>query len=153
MDEAFVTRAAPLLKDGYSADSVTASILADDPELLVEARCNEDRSLHIGDRVLRFEAYEELRRTFTLFVQAYEGDRDVQRISHAYGATRIDFHNGVSILFRVDGRSAKAREIWQQFATSLTARGWHLAVGCGNVQIVIPGDGGPATDQYVEVVS
>ncbi|MCX4912836.1 hypothetical protein [Streptomyces sp. NBC_00687] len=46
-----------------------------------------------------------------------------------------------------------AREIWRRLAEELTARGWYLSVGCGNVQIVIPGDGGPATDQYVEVLS
>ncbi len=46
-----------------------------------------------------------------------------------------------------------ARLLWQQFAALLTERGWYLAVGCGNIQIVIPGDGGPTTDRYVEVAS
>ncbi|MFJ4828423.1 hypothetical protein ACIP79_00555 [Streptomyces sp. NPDC088747] len=46
-----------------------------------------------------------------------------------------------------------ARLLWQRFAEALSARGWHLSVGCGNVQICIPGDGGPSTDRYVEVVS
>lgn len=100
MDEAFVSRAAPLLKDGYSADSVIASILADDPGLLREALCNGPHPVGFGDRVLRFEAHGELRRIFALFVQAYEGDRDVRRVSYAYGNERIDFHDWTSILFR-----------------------------------------------------
>lgn len=45
-----------------------------------------------------------------------------------------------------------ARQIWRRLAQELTQRGWHLAVGCGNVQICIPGDGGPETDRYVEVI-
>lgn len=46
----------------------------------------------------------------------------------------------------------EAREIWRRFAAEVSARGWYLSVGCGTVHIVIPGDGGPLTDQYVEVV-
>lgn len=53
----------------------------------------------------------------------------------------------------MDDNEADARRIWRELAQELTSRGWYLSVGCGNVQIVIPGDGGPMTDQYVEVLS
>lgn len=52
-----------------------------------------------------------------------------------------------------DDAETEAREMWRLLAGELAARGWHLSVGCGNVQICIPGDGGPTTDRYVEVVS
>lgn len=104
MDEAFVNRAAPLLKDGYSAASVVAAVADDDPGLLRMAHCNGPCWLDLEDRVMRFTDRAELRRVFALFVQAYEGAPFVRRVSYAYGNERIDFHNHTSILFRVQPR-------------------------------------------------
>ncbi|MET7475076.1 DUF6221 family protein [Streptomyces sp. NPDC005648] len=92
--EWFVTTAAALLKDGHTPDSVAAAIITGNHELLRPARSN-------GERVLRFRNRQELRAGFALFAWAYEGDRFVKRVSHAYGGERIDFHNGTSVLFHV----------------------------------------------------
>lgn len=102
MDEAFVSRAAPLLKGGYSADSVTVAIVADDLTLLRTAHCNGPCWLDLEDRVMRFTDRAEGHRVFALFVQAYEGDPFVRRVSYVYGDERIDFQDWTSVLFRVD---------------------------------------------------
>ncbi|MGW3410278.1 hypothetical protein [Streptomyces sp. NPDC000888] len=86
--------AAALLREGYTPGSVTAAIASNDPELLRQACCNQGRTLY-------FDNHRELRHAFALFVQAYEGDPCLQRVGRAFGDERIDFHNGVSVLFRV----------------------------------------------------
>lgn len=92
--EWFVTKAAALLKDGHTPDSIAAAITTGNHELLRPARSNVER-------VLRFRNRQELHAGFTLFAWAFEGDRLVKRVSHAYGGERIDFYNGTSILFHV----------------------------------------------------
>lgn len=87
-------RAAALLKDGHTPDSVAAAIITGNHELLRPARSNVER-------VLRFRNRQELRAGFTLLAWAYKGDRFVKRVSRAYGGEQIDFHNGTSILFHV----------------------------------------------------
>lgn len=92
--EWFVTKAAALLKDGHTPDSIAAAIITGNHELLRTARGNVER-------VLRFQNRQELRAGFTLFAWAYQGDRFVKRVSHANGGERIDFQNGTSVLFHV----------------------------------------------------
>lgn len=46
----------------------------------------------------------------------------------------------------------EARLLWQQFEALLKERGWYLVVGDSTVHVCIPGDGGPLTNRYVEVV-
>jgi hypothetical protein len=90
--ERFVTKAAALLKDGHTPDSVAAAIITGNREMLRPARSNIER-------LLRFRNRQELRAGFTLFARAYQGDSFVKRVSHAYRSERIDFRNGTSILF------------------------------------------------------
>ncbi len=92
--EWFATKAAALLKDGHTWDSIAAAIITGNHELLRPARSNVER-------VLRFRNRQELRSAFALFVWAYKGDRFVKRVSHVYGRERIDFHNDTSVLFHV----------------------------------------------------
>lgn len=92
--EWIVTKAAALLKDGHTPDSVAAAIITGNHELLRPARSNVER-------VLRFRNRQELHARFALFARAYEGDHFVKRVSRAYGGERIDFYNGTSILFHM----------------------------------------------------
>ncbi|WP_406365277.1 hypothetical protein [Streptomyces sp. NBC_00645] len=92
--EWFVTKAAALLKDGHTPNSVAAAIITGNHELLRAARGNVER-------VLRFRNRQELHAGFTLFASAYQGDRFVKRVSHANGRERIDFQSGTSLLFHV----------------------------------------------------
>lgn len=48
-------------------------------------------------------------------------------------------------------QDSDAHAIWDDLTHALKRRGWHLAVGCGQISIRIPGNGGPDTDRYIEV--
>jgi hypothetical protein len=96
-------RAAALLKEGFTPLSIAEALAHEDLDRLYQARCNDSRDpLLQDDRVIRFDSYEDLRTEFHRLIEQYEGDRfAVRRTTFAYGGERIDFWNGISVLFRV----------------------------------------------------
>lgn len=84
---------ASLLKAGFTPESAALAVAYSNPGALCTARCNDDR-------VLRFDSRERLTETFERLVREYKDDPDPFRVSRALGDERIDFRNGVSILFR-----------------------------------------------------